>query len=180
MSFALEHFFLTASLALVLLTWCPSNADDEEGHAGTTCQVKNNRPNIIVMLMDDMGYGDLGVNGDPSRETVHLDRMAREGMLLTDFYAASPLCSPSRASLLTGRLPVRNGFYTSNLKARNSYVPQEMLGGISTSEILISELLAWVEAFKLVICLISNIFNLFSVGLPEQDHRQVAPGAQST
>lgn len=96
------------------------------------------------MLMDDMGYGDLGVNGDPSRETVRLDEMAREGMLLTDFYAASPLCSPSRASLLTGRLPVRNGFYTSNVKARNSYVPQEMVGGISTSEILISELLAWV------------------------------------
>ena len=99
------------------------------------------------MLMDDMGWGDLGINGDPSRETVQLDQMAREGMLFTDFYAANPLCSPSRASLLTGRLPIRNGFYTNNIKARNSYVPQEMAGGIAKSEILLSELLAEVTFF---------------------------------
>ena len=95
--------------------------------------------------MDDMGWGDLGANGDPSRETVQLDQMAREGMLLSDFYAANPLCSPSRASLLTGRLPIRNGFYTTNIKARNSYVPQEMVGGIADSEILLPELLAQVR-----------------------------------
>lgn len=99
------------------------------------------RPNIVIMLMDDMGWGDLGANGEPSHETVHLDQMAQEGMLLTDFYAANPLCSPSRAALLTGRLPIRNGFYTTNTKARNSYVPQEMVGGISDEEILLPELL---------------------------------------
>ncbi|KAJ6216830.1 hypothetical protein RDWZM_007987 [Blomia tropicalis] len=97
------------------------------------------------MLMDDMGWGDLGINGDPSHETFHLDQMAREGLLLTDFYAPSPLCSPSRASFLTGRLPIRNGFYTNNTKARNSYVPQEVVGGIAKSEILISELLSSIE-----------------------------------
>ncbi|XP_046920140.2 N-acetylgalactosamine-6-sulfatase [Dermatophagoides farinae] len=100
------------------------------------------KPNIVIMLMDDMGWGDLGVNGDPSRETPYLDRLAAEGMQFTDFYAGSPLCSPSRAALLTGRLPIRNGFYTTNIHARNSYIPQEMVGGISRSEILISELLA--------------------------------------
>ena len=105
----------------------------------------NNRPNIVIILMDDMGWGDLGMNGDPSRETVHLDQMASEGMLFTDFYASNPLCSPSRASLLTGRLPIRNGFYTTNTKARNSYVPQEMVGGISNSEILLPQLLAKVN-----------------------------------
>lgn len=96
--------------------------------------------------MDDMGYGDMGINGDPALETPNLDRMAHEGMHLTDHYSAAPICSPSRAALLTGRLPIRNGFYTTNIKGRNSYVPQEMTGGIYKSEILISELLAWVSA----------------------------------
>lgn len=98
------------------------------------------RPNFIVMLMDDMGWGDLGCYGNPSRETPHLDKMAEEGMLFTDFYSASAICSPSRASLLSGRLPVRNGFYSSQ-HARNSYTPQEVIGGINDSEILFSEVL---------------------------------------
>ncbi|ESN92640.1 hypothetical protein HELRODRAFT_95956 [Helobdella robusta] len=92
------------------------------------------------MIMDDMGWGDLGCYGNPSRETPNLDRMASEGVLFTDMYAASAICSPSRASLLTGRLPVRNGFYSLD-QARNSYAPQEVIGGIQESEVLISELL---------------------------------------
>lgn len=90
--------------------------------------------------MDDMGWGDLGVFGEPNKETPNLDQMASEGTVLTDFYTANPLCSPSRAALLTGRLPVRNGFYTNNAHARNAYTPQEIVGGI-TSEILLSQLL---------------------------------------
>ncbi|KAG8182187.1 hypothetical protein JTE90_017138 [Oedothorax gibbosus] len=92
------------------------------------------------MLMDDMGWGDLGVFGEPNKETPNLDRMAAEGATLTDFYTANPLCSPSRAALLTGRLPIRNGFYTNNAHARNAYTPQEIVGGI-TNEILLPELL---------------------------------------
>ncbi|XP_026634532.1 N-acetylgalactosamine-6-sulfatase isoform X2 [Microtus ochrogaster] len=98
-------------------------------------------PNIVLLLMDDMGWGDLGVNGEPSRETPNLDRMAIEGMLFPNFYSANPLCSPSRAALLTGRLPIRNGFYTSNAHARNAYTPQEIMGGIPDSELLLPELL---------------------------------------
>ncbi|XP_036400211.1 N-acetylgalactosamine-6-sulfatase [Megalops cyprinoides] len=98
-------------------------------------------PNIIIMLMDDMGWGDLGVFGQPSKETPNLDRMAAEGMLLPNFYTANPLCSPSRAALLTGRLPVRNGFYTTNAHARNAYTPQEIVGGISKDEILLPQML---------------------------------------
>ncbi|XP_066289333.1 N-acetylgalactosamine-6-sulfatase-like [Branchiostoma lanceolatum] len=99
-------------------------------------------PNIIIMLMDDMGWGDLGILGQPEKETPNLDQMAAEGMLLMDFYTANPLCSPSRAALLTGRLPIRNGFYTTNDHARNGYTPQEIVGGIADSEVLVSELLA--------------------------------------
>ncbi|XP_077482868.1 N-acetylgalactosamine-6-sulfatase isoform X2 [Stigmatopora argus] len=88
-----------------------------------------------------MGWGDLGVLGQPSRETPNLDAMAAQGMLLPNFYTANPLCSPSRASLLTGRLPVRNGFYTTNGHARNAYTPQEIVGGISPDEILLPQML---------------------------------------
>ncbi|XP_021486863.2 N-acetylgalactosamine-6-sulfatase isoform X1 [Meriones unguiculatus] len=98
-------------------------------------------PNIVLLLMDDMGWGDLGVYGEPSRETPNLDRMAAEGMLFPNFYSANPLCSPSRAALLTGRLPIRNGFYTTNAHARNAYTPQEIMGGIPNSEHLLPELL---------------------------------------
>ncbi|EQB77001.1 n-acetylgalactosamine-6-sulfatase-like protein [Camelus ferus] len=62
-------------------------------------------------------------------------------MLFPNFYAANPLCSPSRAALLTGRLPIRTGFYTSNGHARNAYTPQEVVGGIPDSEHLLPELL---------------------------------------
>uniref|UniRef100_A0A3P9HYJ7 N-acetylgalactosamine-6-sulfatase n=1 Tax=Oryzias latipes TaxID=8090 RepID=A0A3P9HYJ7_ORYLA len=98
-------------------------------------------PNIIIMLMDDMGWGDLGVFGQPSKETPNLDAMAAQGILFPDFYTANPLCSPSRAALLTGRLPIRNGFYTTNGHARNAYTPQEIVGGISKDEILLPQLL---------------------------------------
>lgn len=99
------------------------------------------KPNLVLMLMDDVGWGDLGVFGEPNKETAFLDTMAAEGLTLTDVYSANPLCSPSRASLLTGRLPIRNGFYTTNAHARNAYTPQEIMGGIPDSELLLPELL---------------------------------------
>lgn len=99
-------------------------------------------PNIVIMLMDDMGWGDLGVNGEPHLETPNIDQMAREGMIATSMYTSAPLCSPSRAALLTGRLPIRNGFYSDNLLGRNAYTPQDIVGGIADSEILLSEVLS--------------------------------------
>lgn len=110
-------------------------------HLQLTIGIVNAGPNVIVMLMDDMGW-DLGSFGEPNRETPNLDQMAAEGTMLYDFYTANPLCSPSRASFLTGRLPIRNGFYTDNEHARNSYTPQQIVGGIPDSEVLLPELLS--------------------------------------
>ncbi len=67
----------------------------------------NKKPNIIIIFVDDMGYGDLGCFGSKKNRTPHIDRMASEGMKFTDFYVAAPVCTPSRAALLTGCYPRR-------------------------------------------------------------------------
>ncbi len=76
--------------------------------AGTTLAQK---PNIVVILCDDLGYGDLACYGHPDIKTPHLDRMAAEGIRYTACYSAAPVCSPSRVGLLTGRSPNRAGVY---------------------------------------------------------------------
>lgn len=66
-------------------------------------------PNVVVFFIDDMGYGDLGPYGAPTTSTPNIDQMASEGAVLTQWYSAHPICTPSRAAMLTGRLPVRYG-----------------------------------------------------------------------
>ena len=69
------------------------------------------RPNVVILLCDDLGYGDLASYGHPHIRTPNLDRLAGEGVRLTSCYAAAPVCSSSRAGLLTGRNPNRSGIY---------------------------------------------------------------------
>jgi arylsulfatase A len=69
-------------------------------------------PNVVLFLADDLGYGDLGCFGHPVIQTPNLDAFARQGARLTQCYAASAVCSPSRSALLTGRTPYRNGVFT--------------------------------------------------------------------
>lgn len=67
-------------------------------------------PNVVFILADDLGYADLGCTGATDLRTPHVDRLAREGMKLTHSYSAAPVCSPTRAALMTGRYPFRSGF----------------------------------------------------------------------
>ena len=60
------------------------------------------KPNFVLIFIDDMGYGDIGPFGNKVNKTLHLDQMAKEGRKLTSFYVASPVCTPSRAALMTG------------------------------------------------------------------------------
>ncbi len=71
-------------------------------------------PNIILLMADDMGWGDAGFNGHPVLETPHLDRMAAGGLVFHRFYSAAPVCSPTRGSVLTGRHPFRYGIFYAN------------------------------------------------------------------
>ena len=69
------------------------------------------RPNFVIILCDDLGYGDLACYGHPKIKTPCLDQMAKDGIRFTDFYSTAPVCSPSRVGLLTGRSPNRAGIY---------------------------------------------------------------------
>ena len=72
------------------------------------------KPNVILIMCDDLGWGDVGFNGGTHIRTPHLDEMAANGLNLTRFYAQAPVCSPTRASVVTGRHHDRTGIYTAN------------------------------------------------------------------
>lgn len=94
------------------------------------------QPNIVIIFCDDLGYGDLGTFGHPSIRTPNLDKMAEEGQKWTNFYVGASVCTPSRAALITGRLPIRNGMCGN----RRVLFPNSV-GGLQEAEITIAEAL---------------------------------------
>jgi arylsulfatase A-like enzyme len=94
-------------------------------------------PNVVIIFADDLGYGDLGVYGHPTIRTPNLDRMAAEGQRWTNFYVAASVCTPSRAGLLTGRLPIRSGMVDDKVRV----LFPDSHGGLPPSEITIAEVL---------------------------------------
>ena len=91
------------------------------------------KPNFLLIFTDDQGYQDLGCYGSPKIKTPVLDKLASEGVRFTDFYSANAICSASRAALLTGRYPSRNGVFHVYYPGVNK--------GLSQSEITIAEIL---------------------------------------
>ncbi|XP_071959909.1 arylsulfatase A-like [Antedon mediterranea] len=105
----------------------------------SVCRLQN-KPNIVIFLADDLGYGDLQATGNPISDTPNIDILYRDGLKLTQFYSSASICSPSRAGLLTGRYPVRSGFWITD-----EYLPLLTLSsplGLPLNETTIAELVA--------------------------------------
>jgi len=117
--------FLFSSVASAALAACVS----PQMAAGS-----GRKPNLIVVLADDLGYGDLGAFGNGVIRTPNIDRMAAEGVRLTTFYASANVCTPSRAGLLSGRYPIRTGLARDVIRQTDKH-------GLPLSEITIAEAL---------------------------------------
>jgi arylsulfatase A len=120
-----RRHFLASTVATAALAAC---ATPPQLSASTR------KPNIVLILADDLGYGDLGAFGNGVIRTPNIDRMAAEGAKLTTFYASANVCTPSRAGLLTGRYPIRTGLARDVIRQTDTH-------GLPLSEITIAEAL---------------------------------------
>lgn len=106
---------------------------------------RKSRPNIVFILIDDLGWADVGCFGSTFHETPHIDRLAASGMRFTQAYAASPVCSPTRASIMTGKYPARLKL-TDYLKGKKSpkdspALPAPYADALALEEVTIAEIL---------------------------------------
>lgn len=116
---------LIAISVLILAPSAAVMAQDENGESLP--------PNIVFIFTDDLGYGDVGLFGATDVDTPNIDRIGQEGVQFTNFYSASPVCTPSRAALLTGRYPIRMGIH--HVFFPHSYT------GMPPEELTVAELL---------------------------------------
>ena len=128
-----RDFLTWAGLGTVALGFPRFGKPADTGFQGSEKQ----RPNIIIILADDLGWGDLSCYGHPSIRTPNLDRMAAEGMRFTDFYSAAEVCTPSRAALLTGRYPIRSGMCHDEFRV----LRRTSAGGLPATEQTIAQAL---------------------------------------
>lgn len=131
---------------LLLLALCCAMIDSSPD------ALADQQPNIVLIVSDDQGYHDLGCYGSDEIITPNLDRIAADGVRLTDFYVSWPACTPSRGSILTGRYPQRNGIYDMIRNEAPDYgykyppaeyeVTFERIGGMDEREVLLSDMLS--------------------------------------
>ncbi|XP_064356991.1 steryl-sulfatase isoform X2 [Dromaius novaehollandiae] len=117
---------------LVFLIICQCGIKNVNSHSASN-------PNIILLMADDLGIGDLGCYGNRTLRTPNIDRLAKEGVTLTQHIAASPLCTPSRAAFLTGRYPIRSGM--AAYSRVGVFLFSASSGGLPSEEITFSKLL---------------------------------------
>src|SRR4026209_1568748 len=108
--------------SLVLGAWCFSGTWSLEPGASAASPLSGSHPNIVFILTDDQGYGDISAHGNPILKTPNLDRLHAEGVRFTDFHV-SPTCSPTRSALMTGRHEFKNGV-THTILERERLTPK--------------------------------------------------------
>jgi len=109
------RFILMAALALMIAPSATVRSSQN--------QARQARPNIVLILADDLGYGDLACYGSVKNLTPHIDQLARDGVRFTDVHSASAVCSPSRAAILTGRYPARFGISRAFRDTKEEFLP---------------------------------------------------------
>ena len=139
MSYPSFNINLTVILFSMILTLSSCN------NSQNTSKTKQ-RPNVLIILTDDLGYGDISSFGQTNYKTPHIDNIAKEGVRSTDFYVPTPYCAPSRATLLTGRFPLRHGLTSNpapdvskNVKGVGILPNKANTIGISQSEVTMAE-----------------------------------------
>lgn len=132
----LSRAMLTILLAVSFAWTSAAPTWGDEASAGSSAPPR--LPNLVIIFADDMGYGDIAGWGHPTIHTPQLDRMAAEGQKWTSFYVAASVCTPSRAGLMTGRLPIRSGMCSDT---RRVLFP-DSAGGLPADEITIAEILS--------------------------------------
>jgi arylsulfatase A-like enzyme len=118
---------------LVTCTAAIANVSYAQADAPATTAVTERRPNLVHIVADDLGWKDVGFNGDTDIKTPDLDKLAAEGAKLTKFYV-QPMCTPTRAALMIGRYPFRYGLQTAVIPSVSSY-------GLDTTEWLLPQAL---------------------------------------
>lgn len=131
--FAIRNVAAILSVALILTMGPPLGGADSAAASPAP------KPNIILLLCDNLGYGDVGVNGSKLHRTPHIDRLAADGMKLTSYYSASGVCTPSRAALMTGCYPRRVNMHISG--AGQAVLRPVDTKGLHPDEITLAELL---------------------------------------
>ncbi|MFN9720800.1 MAG: sulfatase-like hydrolase/transferase [Planctomycetota bacterium] len=108
---------------------------------GSTVLAQDDRPNIVIILCDDLGYGDLSIHGHPVIQTKTIDELARTGLRFSNFYSAAPVCSPSRVGLLTGRSPNRAGIYDWIPEAKSATLDARDQVHLRSTEVTVPQVL---------------------------------------
>lgn len=130
-------FYVAAAVAISVWAVAPALANEDPG--------LRRKPNILLILLDDLGWMDLGCQGNPRVDTPHIDRLAQQGMRFTDAYAAAPVCSPTRAAVLTGLSPARLRI-TNHIPDQKGFIPDgakvlpaEMLDHLPLERVTVAE-----------------------------------------